>query len=67
MTGNQNKRHTLRRRNNKNTKEILNICRNHTYLTKIEEKIIWRGDSIPKLTINHPSPLNQEEVRNCDD
>jgi hypothetical protein len=42
----------------KNTKEILNICGNHTYLTKIEEKTIWRVDSRPKITLNHSSSID---------
>jgi hypothetical protein len=52
-------------------KEILNICGNHTYLTNIEVKIdLDFGELIlclmPKLTLNHSSPIDQEKEKNCD-
>jgi hypothetical protein len=42
-TENNKQRRTLRRRNHKTTKEIINICENHIYLTKIEEKNNLKG------------------------
>jgi hypothetical protein len=45
---------------------MLNICGNNTYLTKIEEKTIRRGDSRPKLTLNYSSPIDQKEEKSCD-
>jgi phosphotransferase system IIB component len=47
----------------KQMKIILNICGNHTYLIKIESKTIWRGDFRLKLTLNHHSPIDQEEEK----
>jgi hypothetical protein len=50
----------------KANKIILNICVNHTYLIKIKRKAIWRGDFRPKLTINHPSLVDQKEEKSGD-
>jgi hypothetical protein len=47
----------------KQTKIILNICGNHTYLIKVERKIIWRDNFRPKLTLNHSSPVDQGEEK----
>jgi hypothetical protein len=69
MTGQQNSPQDGKIKTNnvmksqKQTKKILNICGNHTYLIKIERKTIWRGDFRPNLTINHPSPVDQEEEK----
>jgi hypothetical protein len=45
----------------KNTKEKLDLCKNHLFILKEDEKRFREGDSRPKVTQNHSSMMNKEK------